>query len=292
MKIAIAQINPIVGYFSYNFALHQQEIEKAAGQKCDLLIFPELSLLGYPPKDLLEKPVFLEYYHRYEEKMLAFSTMHPDLLILFGGLTTASLSPGIRLHNSAILMSNGTVINRFHKLLLPSYDVFDEERYFTSGDKPGTFTFKDMIFGVSICEDIWNTGQVPHCNYDLDPVQYLKEKENIDVLINISASPYYAGKQQLRKSLTSFHQEKYGIPLIYVNQVGGNDELVFDGAALLLDHSGKTFHAKSFEEQHIHFTLKEDFSFADISEKDAPIPSLIENLYKALILGIRDYVRK
>lgn len=292
MKISIAQINPTVGYFSYNFALHQQEIEKAVSLKSDLIIFPELSLIGYPPKDLLEKPIFLEYYHRYEEKMRIFSARCPNIFILFGGITPASFSSKNGLYNSAILISNGSVIQRFHKTLLPAYDVFDEARYFCSGEKPGAFTLKGHKIGVSICEDIWNAEQFSPALYNEDPVQYLKEQEKIDILVNMSSSPYYAGKQQLRKSLTRFHQKRFNIPLIYVNQVGGNDELIFDGATLVVDKDGKIFHGRTFEEQHIQFTVKEDLSFTGYTQSDSPIHNLTENLYDALILGIRDYVRK
>ncbi len=289
MKISIAQINPIVGYFSYNFAIHQKEIEKAASLKSNLIIFPELSLLGYPPKDLLEKPIFLEYYHRYEEKMKNFSSRYPDLHILFGGITSIHRN---NLYNSAILIKNGSILKRFHKILLPTYDVFDEVRYFRPGNKPGSFMLENKKFGVSICEDIWNGAFTDRCNYNTNPVKILKEEENIDILINISASPYYSGKQQLRKSLTTTHQRNYQLPLIYVNQVGGNDELIFDGSTLVIDKTGKVFHGRCFEEQHVQLFWNDDFTLEKTSETDTPIRTLEENLYQALLLGIRDYVRK
>ncbi|MCX7823402.1 MAG: NAD+ synthase [Syntrophobacterales bacterium] len=286
MKIGLAQINPLIGDFYGNVELTARMAEEAKQRGCSLVIFPELSLIGYPPRDLLDKPSFVDssmkvlpYLERISEK----------IGIVFGLITRNELPSGKPYRNTAIFMNKGKIILKAHKRLLPFYDVFDEERYFEPGIETATFSFEGFHFGLTICEDIWNReGILPRRFYPVDPVEDLK-KHRISAAINIAASPYFVGKmEQVMVPLLSRVANEIEAPVIYVNQVGGNDELIFQGHSMVVTPKGEIVcRGASFEEDLIVFDLKEikgdlriDYSLR------------IDQLIDALVLGIRDYVRK
>ncbi len=289
MKLALAQINPIVGNLEYNYKLHTEYILKALKNGAEIIVFPELSLIGYPPKDLLEKPIFVEKYFEYEKKLKKFSE-DKDLYIIFGGIDK-NKEKGKYLYNTAIVLYKGKIITKGYKILLPTYDVFDEIRYFERGKKPVTFNFKKYKIGISICEDVWSIEKYKIINCDFDPVKYLKEHQNIDFLINISASPYFENKEVIRKSLLKEQFKTHNVPIIYVNQVGGNDELIFDGNSLIIDKNGKIFSAGNFREN-LFFVKFDDLKIENVYPTDVKEYTGIESILQALILGLKDYVRK
>ncbi len=285
MKIAICQINPIIAHLEYNYSLIIKSIKRAKEEGCSLAILPELATVGYPPKDLLEKHSFTEK----NLKILKRIAEHTGGIHVLVGYVDFNRKPtGKRLINSVALIKDGRVIEKGGKRLLPTYDVFDETRYFEPADKSLVFELEGIRFGVTICEDIWNF--IDHegiPKYDIDPVEELI-KERIDVLVNISASPYSIGKGQLRMEILRNIFRRYRIPCIYCNQVGGNDDLIFDGSSMVIDRKGDLILlGKEFEE---------DFLVWDMNKAYAPItnpwPQEEESILRALVLGTKDYVIK
>jgi NAD+ synthase (glutamine-hydrolysing) len=285
MRIAIAQINPIIGDFKHNTSLIIKATEQAGKKGCSLAIFPELALLGYPPKDLLEKPAFIDENLKCLEK-LAGQIKGP--MILCGFVERNLRKTGKPLINAAALIQDGRVLKKGGKRLLPTYDVFDETRYFEPANESLLFELEGTRFGVTICEDIWNFGDfegVP--KYEIDPVSDLSSR-GIDVLINISASPYTLGKAHLRMNMLKKISTQYEIPTVYCNQVGGNDDLLFDGFSMVVDNNGRLILAgKEFEADLIIW----DTSKAYKTLKD-PFQTDEASILKGLIMGTRDYTVK
>ncbi len=283
LKIAIAQINPIVGDIEGNSDKILSYILKAKKENCDLVIFPELSLIGYPPRDLLFRR---EIVKKIDEilcrKILPESK---DMGILLG----APLYKDEKIYNSALLFYQGKLFGYQHKTLLPSYDVFDEERYFKPAEYCHPIIFKGINLGITICEDIWNDKDYwNRAIYEKDPLEELIS-QGAEVILNISASPYYYGKIRLRGDMLCYLARKYKRPIIYVNEVGGNDELIFDGSSLVITENGKiAWKGKSFKEDLGIIDLSNLLSIEDINS----IKEDIESIYEALILGIRDYFSK
>jgi NAD+ synthetase len=285
MKIGICQINPIIGDFQYNTALIVKASERARKKGCALAIFPELTLLGYPPKDLLEKPAFI---HENLSQLDKLAAQIKNIQILCGYVDKNPQKTGKPLINAVALIGQGQILKKGGKRLLPTYDVFDETRYFESADESLLFELEGTRFGVTICEDIWNFGDfegVPM--YDVDPVSDLNSRK-IDMLINISASPYTMGKASLRMNMLKNISTEYEIPSIYCNQVGGNDDLLFDGFSMVVDAEGRLIQVgKEFEADLLiwdtkkaHKVLKEPFQ----SEEGSVL--------KGLTMGTRDYTLK
>jgi len=236
MRLALAQINPLIGDFSGNLAKITQSIEQACQRHCDLVIFPELALLGYPPRDLLDNAGFVRDSLRYWPPLRDASRR---IGIICGAVTENESQRGKPYHNSALLFCNGELQAKVHKQLLPSYDVFDEERYFEPGATSGWVDFAGQRLGITICEDIWNVSDfLPHFPYGRNPVLDLAQA-SAEVLINISASPYHARKIPHVNELLKSHAEKFRMQVVYVNQVGGNDELIFQGHSMAWDATGK-----------------------------------------------------
>jgi NAD+ synthetase len=285
MRIAIYQINPIIGDFAYNSSIILDALEQAKGQRCHLAIFPELSIMGYPPKDLLERPSFIE---KNLKTLHDLALKVQDIHALCGFVEKNSQKKDARPFNSVALLGEGRVLKTGAKRLLPTYDVFDETRYFDSGPKSLTFELEGIRFGVTICEDIWNIGdfeKTPH--YDLDPLSDLFA-EGLDVMVNVSASPYTLGKALLRMKILKKISSQYHVPSIYCNQVGGNDDLLFDGASMVMDQQGRLILlAQEFNQDLIVYdtTVK----YQEIKE---PWSSEEDSVLKGLILGTRDYVQK
>lgn len=285
MKIALGQINTTVGALRQNAEKMLSWIQQAKTRHADVILFPELAITGYPPKDLLEKGGFGEENVR---------TLH-DLAKQVEGITAivgfAEPNPepqGKRFFNSAGVIRNGKVLSVHRKSLLPTYDVFDEGRYFEPSREQELLLLDGHKIGVTICEDIWNDKDyAPQLLYHSDPVQIAVSKQ-AELIVNISSSPYHLEKWEERHELIRGEAMKYGKFLVYVNLVGGNDELIFDGRSVVFSPQGEIVaRAKDFEE---------DLLIVDLNSAQREIRSSssspMENAMKALVLGVRDYVGK
>ncbi|HPM35576.1 MAG TPA: NAD+ synthase, partial [Spirochaetota bacterium] len=282
MKIALAQFNPIVGDISGNKNKIINLIEESGKQNADIIVFPELATIGYPPMDLLENKALIK---QNIDSLIEIASKVSDTAVVIGAATTDESG---NIFNSALFISHGKIIRTYNKTLLPNYDVFDEERYFTSGNSYLPVEFKGIKIGLTVCEDIWNCEDSEFTGgrkYDIDPVSIYAEKK-IDLLINISASPFVTGKIQSRREMVSSIAKKYAIEIVYVNQVGGNDSLVFDGSSFGVNKKGQiTSTGKYFEEgitYHL-FGSENQIHFND---------NLLEEIESALICGLRDYAHK
>jgi len=284
MKIALLQLNPIVGDLKGNAALIARAACRAAG--ADLAVTTELALLGYPPRDLLFNADFVE---RSWAVLRHLAHDLSDLSPLLVGLAEPNPSEeGRPLFNSAALLRNGRVERTFKKTLLPTYDVFDEDRYFEPAAESQILELEDSNLGISICEDIWNDRDFwKRRRYHTDPVQEMVAA-GAQAIINLSASPFTAGKQKHRETMLAVLAKKYRVPFFYVNQVGGNDDLVFDGRSCVFDGEGwLVARAQGF---------LEDLIIADLTSGKTAIAeddfTLESEIWRALVLGTRDYVHK
>lgn len=286
MRIALGQINTTVGDLSGNGQRMLEQAREAAHRKADLVIFPELSLTGYPPRDLLEKSSFIE---RSEQALsdLAKATADLDVSVLCG-YVGKSTDGGKRVTNSAAVLHGGQVIFRQHKMLLPTYDVFDEARYFQPAERQEIFNLAGLPTAITICEDSWNDKEYwKQPIYRRDPVQELVIA-GAEVLLSINASPYQMHKRALRREIFSATARRFDKPLVYVNQVGGNDQLVFDGSSFAMNRQGEVIaSARSFVEDMVIVDLE-----IGTGEIRADLPNECDAAYQALVLGCRDYIHK
>lgn len=285
MKIALAQLNPIIGDFTYNTEKIMAAAEKAGGLSCDLVVFSELVISGYPPRDLLEKRDFVDANLSHLHQLIASIK---GVGVICGFVDKNTGEGGNPLFNSAVLFEDGKMLHQVNKKLLPTYDVFDERRYFEPGTECASFPYKGCRLGLTICEDIWNDKDFFSRHlYPFDPVEK-RVKQGADLLINIAASPYHVGKREFKWDMIRAIVTKYKVPLLYVNQVGGNDSVLFDGISLAFDSRGTiTARAWDFEEDLVTFdTETRQGEIHPISESDT------ESILNALIVGTRDYVRK
>ena len=294
MKIAIAQLNPTIGDITNNAKQIITATQNAAKQNVRLLLTPELSLCGYPPRDLLLFPSFVESMNK-ELKAIA-SQIPENIAVLIGTVETNphATSKGQKpLYNSMALLEGGEVKQVFHKRLLPTYDVFDEDRYFEPGYEANYFTLDEVKIGVSICEDLWNDEQFwGKRSYEVNPIEELAQLE-VDVIVNLSASPYTVGKQKLREAMLSHAATSYQKPILYANQVGGNDDLVFDGNSVAFNSKGEVMNrAKDFNTDLVVVESKELLTVERDGEKRRGEEDSNEEIYKALVLGVKDYARK
>lgn len=289
MKIAMAQLNPIVGDIRGNLRRIEDVWIDCCRQQVDLVVFPELFLTGYPPRDLLERPAFLERVDDAINRLQDLTVGQPGCAVLFGAPQTTGKKTGRGLYNSALLIADGHIILNQAKCLLPSYDVFDETRYFDAGKRVKPVVYKDMRLGITICEDAWNESEMwkGAVRYDWDPVAEVAG-QGIDLLINISASPYFLNKQEVRCRLMSKHARNHGVPVIYLNQVGGNDELIFDGQSIMVDTDGEILHALAAFAEEVRIVETGQDVEPVLCKKQDPMAEL----YDALVLGLRDYVHK
>ncbi len=287
MKITLAQLNPVVGDVRGNLAKVVATLE-LEHQTSDLVVFSELFMVGYPPRDLLEKPALIRQVQEALEHLVALSARYPGTGILVGAPQPTGRDTGKGLCNCAVLIHQGQVRLRQAKSLLPTYDVFDETRHFDPAGQVEVVPFKDQILGISICEDAWYDPELWFRRlYPLDPIQ-VQARQGATVLINISASPFQVGKEEVRHRLLQPHARKYGIPLVYVNQVGGNDELIFDGRSLALDPAGEAIAVLP--------GFREAVATVDLTQPGVPglyLPQeKIATVHEALVLGLRDYLGK
>ena len=287
MKITLAQLNPVVGDVRGNLQKIAATLA-AEPRTSDLVVFSELFLVGYPPRDLLEKPGLIRQVQEALEHLVDLSARYPATGILVGAPQPTGRDIGKGLCNCAVLIYQGQVRLRQAKSLLPTYDVFDETRHFDPAGEVLVLPFKDEILGISICEDAWYDPELWFRRlYPLDPIQ-TQAGLGATVLINISASPFQVGKEEVRHRLFQCHARKYGIPLVYVNQVGGNDELIFDGRSQALDRAGEAIAVlPGFAEAVVTVDL------AQAGEPGLYRPQeKIATVHEALVLGLRDYLGK
>ncbi len=288
MRVTLAQLNPTVGDYASNLASIEATLTAVMPQRPDLVVFSELFLTGYPPRDLLERTWFIAQAQDAVDKLLAISRRFPEIGIIVGAPLPSDRLVGKGLNNAALLIENGQLLFRQNKSLLPTYDVFDEARYFDPATQIGVVRFRDQVLGISVCEDAWNDPELwPRPLYDTDPVATVAA-QGATLLINISASPFCAGKEAIRSRLLSHHARKHGLPFLFVNQVGANDELIFDGRSLVFDGQGRP--AAVFPAFAEHVATVDTEALA-ATESYAPQP-IIESVHEALVLGIRDYARK
>lgn len=288
MRVGLAQLNPVVGDFAGNLRLIEQALERMAPDRPDMAVFPELCLTGYPPRDLLEREWFVRQADAAAGRLLELSARLPGTGILCGTIARTGRSAGRALHNCAVLVENGRELFRQAKTLLPTYDVFDEARYFGPAAAVRTFDYRGERLGITICEDAWSLpGFASGQRYDRDPVAELAA-QGATLLLNLAASPFAQGKEAVRFRLFEGHARRHGIPAVFVNQVGGNDELVFDGRSLALDGQGRLLAALAMFDEQLAVV---DTAAAGAASGYQP-PARVESVFRALVLGVRDYVRK
>lgn len=285
MKIALCQINTIVGDLEYNKKKILDCYKKGVKDGADLVICPELSLVGYPPLDLVEKNSFREAVYKAAEEI---ARLTKGTGLIFGAISKDDDKIGTDIHNSAIFCFDGKIQFIQHKSLIPNYDVFDEMRYFDPAKEIDVFEFRGEKLGISICEDIWNDSDYWNVRrYQIDPIKNLMEK-GATVLINISASPYAYGKRYDRKEMLSVLTKDEKIPLAYVCCVGGQTELIFDGASMCFNGSGNLVKlGKAYDEDYLIFdTKKEDKIINDVESE------FEEEVLNALTFGLKEYCIK
>jgi len=284
MKIAAAQINPTVGDIAGNVERILQYIGRAKELGAQLVVFPELCLTGYPPRDLLERSSFIEQNNNALNDLAA---KVKDIAALVGFVEKNPTGEGKSLYNAAALLDGGDIAYISFKTLLPTYDVFDETRYFEPASGSAPLKVGGQKIALTLCEDIWTDAMCGPRKYARDPLAEMAKKK-FQLIINMSASPWSIGKEALRNDLMRAQAKQYNVPVICVNQVGGNDELIFDGNSIAVDPAGNVLaQAKPFEEDIILIDL--DYGAGDqhgvkLSDADA--------VYRALVLGTRDYAHK
>ncbi|MCS6951910.1 MAG: NAD+ synthase [Bryobacterales bacterium] len=287
MRIALAQINTTVGDLEGNVDMILRWAREAARRGAELAVFPELTITGYPPRDLVEKPSFLERTEQQLER-LARESAALDLALICGYVGRSEANEGKRATNSAAVIQGGRIVFRQRKMLLPTYDVFDEARYFQPAAQQELVTVRGRRLALTICEDAWNDKQYWERRlYDRDPVEELVSRGG-EIIVSINASPYHMGKRALRREIFSRTAARHRRPLIYVNQVGGNDQLIFDGSSFALDPEGRVIASAC--------SFAEDLVLVDLAtgqgDRRENLADECEAVYEALVLGTRDYLNK
>ncbi len=285
MKIALGQINPTVGDFSGNAARIISFAHQARAAGAGLILFPELSVCGYPPRDLVERPSFVARNRETVERIAAETS---GIAVICGLVTPAHAETGKSVMNSAALLKDGEIAFLQSKMLLPTYDVFDEMRNFAPAKSQSLFPFCGKQMALTICEDAWNDKHFWNKRlYTVDPVEALVQAGG-NFVLNISASPFWIGKREFRREMLATIARQDKVPVAMVNQVGGNDSLVFDGSSLVLNCAGEVIaQGKSFEEDLVYFDSQHL-----TGEMHEQMQGEEASAYAALVLGTRDYVRK
>ncbi len=294
MRIALAQINPTVGDIAGNTTRHEAAIRQASEAEAEVVVFPELSVIGYPPRDLLMKPAMVERCAAALDRIAAGCTAVRAIV----GAPLANDQPGRPLRNAAVLCAEGRVVDRRFKSLLPTYDVFDEHRYFEPGKHTDVTRVGRTPVGISVCEDLWNAAEhFERRIYHDNPIDELAAA-GARLFINCSASPYVRGKHAKRLAIMRGLAREHGLPIVFVNQVGANDELIFDGGSCVIDANGHPVgHAAQFAEDLV--VVDVDVSGEGVGRKPEAGPLVaadahddMASVYAALVLGIGDYCRK
>lgn len=291
MKIRLHQINPTIGDLRGNKDLILSALKDAEEEGIDLLILPEMCVTGYPAQDLLERPAFREAVYDVNDELIAAAG---STTLLFGSLTANESGVGRKMYNSAILAKDGKEVGRIHKTLLPTYDVFDDLRYFEPNSEFECLTLNGVKLGVTICEDIWyNENEVQYHHYDVDPAKELADL-GADVIINISASPFTNTKHENRQHMLSKHATELKLPVIYCNQVGAHTEIVFEGDSMVFNADGKTIAStRAFESSYADVQFDSDSGEIENLADDPWYPESEEERYfRAIKLGLKDYLEK
>jgi NAD+ synthase (glutamine-hydrolysing) len=298
MKISIAQLNYRIADFEGNLNLMKRAIGQAEQEDADLVIFSELAVCGYPPLDFLEQRDFID---RCTESIRQLTALTTRVSVIVGCPVINPNEKGKKLYNAAFLLSNNEISAVRYKSLLPTYDIFDEYRYFEPNSEFNTVDFKGLKIALTICEDIWDDQPVENAFsrtklYTRSPMDLLS-RQSPDLMINISASPFAANRLHAREEVVRQNSLKYGIPVFYCNQVGANTELIFDGGSLVLDGQGRVADRfEPFAEEVRTYVLENLTSPADIRIKDVEMnlseEYRVEMMYKALVFGIKDYFSK
>lgn len=292
MRISVVQLNYHVGNFEKNRELICNAIAKAKKEKADLIVFSEMCIPGYPPLDLLDRQDFIE---KCNNTVSDISKECTGITAIVGAPTINTNPEGKKLFNSALVISEGEIVFSVNKALLPTYDIFDEYRYFEPENKFRIFEFKGLRLAITICEDLWD--EQPFDNefekkrlYTISPMEELS-RQHPDIVINISASPFSYSKTGIRESIFKNKAAKYKTPVISVNQTGANTELIFDGASMLINGSGEIWKRLPFFEEKV-----ETFSSDDLIKGSLPSGDVkrdpVDLIHKALLTGIRDYFTK
>ena len=278
ISIGIVQENPIVGDIEGNLQLAINAIDKLSKQSSpDIFVFTEMFLTGYPPEDLILRDDLLDASYQAVEKLC---DVKPESFIVIG----YPKKEGDSIFNCAGVLRNKSVITEYKKQELPNYEVFDEKRYFQPGKGPGIFEVNGLRVGLSVCEDIWHE----------NVIKQLHEKKT-DLILNINASPFHLDKIKERKVLISGHAINYSLPIVYANQVGGQDELVFDGTSMAMDGEGQQIlQLEKFKEDYkiVNFTSDQEGKLSSEKREEIPEDKELEEVYKALVLGAKDYIQK
>jgi NAD+ synthetase len=287
VKIALAQINPTVGDFSGNLEKMVAASKRAAAEGARLTVFSELAICGYPPADFLEKPSFLARCRTAVDE-LAAATADVSAAVLAGVALPADSASGKPAVNAAVLLDGGQLLLEQHKRLLPFYDVFDEQRYFSPARQQQVVELDGVRLAITICEDAWNDKHFwPRRLYSVDPMEELM-RQHPAVHINLSSSPFWHGKREIRRDMLAAIARRDGVPVLMCNQVGGNDSLIFDGSSLALNAQGELMaQAASFVEDLVVLNPFDAPALESTPEEDDTAAA-----YQALVLGTRDYVRK
>ncbi|HTC49616.1 MAG TPA: NAD+ synthase [Candidatus Aquilonibacter sp.] len=289
MKIALGQINPTVGDFSGNAAKIIDYARRAQSAGAALILFPELSVCGYPPRDLVERPSFVARNRETAERIAATTQ---GIAVICGLVTPAESETGKSVMNSAALLRDGKIAFLQSKMLLPTYDVFDEMRNFAPAKHQELFPLSGERVALTICEDAWNDKLFwPKRLYTVDPIDALVRAGG-NIVLNISASPFWIGKRELRRNMLASIARSHKVPVAMVNQVGGNDSLIFDGSSIVLNAEGEVIaQGRSFEEDLIYFDSGSE-SQPPTGELHEQIEGDEASVYAALVMGTRDYMRK
>ena len=288
MKIAIAQLNYHIGNFESNTSKIIEHIGKAKAEGAELVVFTELSVTGYYPHDLLERKEFIE---QAEVALNNIAKSCTGIAAVVGGPRINPEPRGKKLYNSAFFMYDGAIQHIVNKSLLPTYDIFDEYRHFEPNKSFSVFDFKGKKLAITICEDLWDEQETQNefgreKLYQVSPLKELSALDP-DLVINLSASPFSYNQENFRKNILVKNAIKYNLPIIYVNQVGAQTELVFDGGSVFLNGKGEIVEELKY--------FEEDFRIVDTESSERnlqPKTDYIEKIYEALILGIRDYFGK
>jgi len=286
MRIALCQINPTVGDLEGNAEIILGAARRAAGAGAELAVFPELCIVGYPPMDLLDRPQFID--DAMDAVRYVASSAPAGLGMIVGAPVRNGASMGKRLHNAALLLEDGRIVASAAKALLPTYDVFDEYRHFEPGPARHLVHFRGVALGLHVCEDVWNNEEAPPYHlYGRNPVDELAEL-GAQLFVNISASPFAVGKEAARTKVVAATCREHGLPFVYVNQVGANTELIFDGDSRVHDAAGRVVaRAKRFVDDMLVWDTA-----APVAPAPAPDAAAAALIHDALVLGIRDYMSK
>ena len=298
MKITIAQLNPTIGDLAHNADQILQAVQTAAAEGARLVLTPELSLCGYPPRDLLLRPRFITTMRQTLEALATQVPLHVAVLVGFAEPNEGASDRGEKpLFNSIAWLEAGEVKRGFHKQLQPTYDVFDEDRYFEPGRAVNHFHLESnggtIHIGVTICEDLWNDEQFwGQRKYPNNPIARLKET-GVDLVVNLSASPFNAQKQPVREAMLTHSAQRFDVPILYANQIGANDDLIFDGSSVAVNRQGKLVGRASVFEADL-LSVHYDLPTRDLHDGEVrpAIADVNEDIWSALVLGVKDYAHK